>query len=204
MITMQVQQDGFEFELLLGAYSHGGSIILSDESPLSNPSYIAALKAVQVLLPYYQTKGCLESELHQFYYRGDYSNDPQLVMIVKAYEENIIPVSEELYKRVLSWMNGKAYLVTYPPKKPIAGYAYLMADSQGLYKIGYSNNPATRLKSITSKSNPVTLVCQIPSERCNFLEYELHKMFHDFRVSGEWFELAPDDVEYIKSLAVQA
>lgn len=204
MITMQTTQRGFVFELLLGAYTHGGSIVLSDESPLSDPEYILALKEVQVLLPYYQICGYLDSEYHEYYHKGDYSNDPQLLLVVKAYEENIIPVSEDLYKRVLSWMNGKAYLVTYPPKKPIPGYAYLMADSKGLYKIGYSNNPATRLKSVTSKTNPVKLVCQIASERSNFLEYELHTMFHDFRVTGEWFELAPDDVEYIKSLAVQA
>lgn len=201
MICMTVEQDGFKFELLLGAYDHGGSIVLSNESPLSDPLYITALKQVQSLLPYYQTRGYLESELHEYYYKGDYSNDPRLMMIVKAYQEKIIPISDELYAGVVSWMNGKAYLVTHPPKNPIVGYTYLMADSSGLYKIGFSSDPSTRLKKVTSKTNPVTLVCQIASDRSNFLEYDLHKMFHDFRVKGEWFQLAPDDVEYIKGLA---
>lgn len=200
-VCLDVICDGFEFDLLLGAYDHGGSIVLSDQSPLGNPAYIAALQKMQALLPYYQIREYLNSEFHEYYYKGDWADDSRLKLIIQAYEQNIIPVTEEQYKLVVSWMNGKAYLKTYRPKHVIPGYAYLMADSTGLYKIGHSKDPSTRVKQVTSRANPVTLICQIASDNAVYLEYELHERFHDERVSGEWFALCPDSVDYIKSLS---
>jgi hypothetical protein len=199
---MDVEYGGFEFLIALGAFSDGGSIILNQNSPVDNPAYIAALKQLQVHVPYYHIRAYLDSEMHEYYYKGDWSNDPHLKLIIEAYEQNIIPITEEMYKRVISWMNGKAYLVTYPPKQVIDGFTYLMVDSNGLYKIGYSKDPATRLKKITSKANPVSIVCQIRNTNCAYLEYELHTKFHERRISGEWFELTAEDVDYITALAV--
>ena len=199
---IEVEYNGFTIHIILGLFTTGGGIVIDETDPVSDPAFIVALQQAHAHIPYYQAVGCFEENGLSYYYKADYSDDPYLLAIKKAYEENIIPVNEETYKRALDYISGKAFLRTLKPSQVIDGYTYLMVDSNGLYKIGYSKDPATRLKKITSKANPVSIVCQIRNTNCAYLEYELHEKFHDSRVSGEWFALSADDVQYITALAV--
>jgi hypothetical protein len=201
MHTTNVQCNGFDYTLAIGIFSTGGSIIIDIESPVEDPSFIEGLRTLKSLVKYYQAVELMEHDELDYHYKADYSNDPYLLTIIEAYEKKIIPVKDETYQRAMSILTGKAYLRTYRPKHVIPGYVYLMADSAGLYKIGHSKDPSTRLKNVTSRANPVTLICQIASDNAVYLEYELHERFHDERVSGEWFALTPDCVDYIKSLS---
>jgi len=71
---------------------------------------------------------------------------------------------------------------------------YLMKDkNNGLYKIGYSNNPKNREKTLQSEK-PNTLMVKVWDDN---IEYKLHNLYKDVRVRGEWFQLNPIQVKYI-------
>lgn len=91
------------------------------------------------------------------------------------------------------------------PKKQSArtGYVYLIQSPTGTYKIGRTVDPDNRMKTFTVKLPfEVEYVCTIQTEDMHALEKQLHGHFASKRVSGEWFSLTPDDVEYIKGLAL--
>jgi hypothetical protein len=201
MHTTDVQYNGFTYTLAIGIFSTGGSIIIDIDSPVEDPAFIEGLRTLKSHVKYYQAVELLEHDELDYHFKSDYSNDPYLLTIIEAYETKIIPVKDETYQRAMSILTGKAYLRTYRPKHVIPGYAYLMADSTGLYKIGHSKDPSSRVKSVTSRANPVTLICQIASDNAVYLEYELHERFHDERVSGEWFALSLESIDYIKRLS---
>lgn len=87
-----------------------------------------------------------------------------------------------------------------------AGYVYLIKDVSmtGHYKIGKTRNPHDRLSTFGVKLPfEIETVCLIRCDRYHELESNLHRQFADKRVNGEWFNLSPEDVEYIKGLAYQ-
>jgi len=85
-----------------------------------------------------------------------------------------------------------------------SGYVYLLEASIGLYKIGMAKDVTKRLGAFSGMPFEVSLICSIPCHNMRHLEKSLHFHFASKWVRGEWFALSPDDVEYIKSLAVQA
>jgi len=54
-------------------------------------------------------------------------------------------------------------------------------------KIGYAVNPLSRIKSIQT-SSPYKLEVLLIIEGTYEVERELHKLFHEYRRTGEWFE----------------
>lgn len=63
-------------------------------------------------------------------------------------------------------------------------------------KIGFSNNPEKRLKSLQT-SNPYKLIlASVLEESETNTEKILHSKFKDFRVSGEWFNYNKDILDY--------
>lgn len=80
------------------------------------------------------------------------------------------------------------------------GYVYLL-ESNGLYKIGYSNHPETRLRRLmTGSACQITIVHTIYTALFREIEHRLHNRFWKKRVHGEWFALDESDVTYIKEL----
>ena len=76
---------------------------------------------------------------------------------------------------------------------------YLMRDLRtNLVKIGISINPSTRERTLQSESPMIELEWQAPSTSDE--EKELHLLFKEKRIRGEWFNLSKDDVDYVKSL----
>lgn len=83
-----------------------------------------------------------------------------------------------------------------------AGFVYLIQSISGAYKIGRTVNPNNRMATFTVKLPfEVEYVCVIQCEDMYSLERQLHTQFANKRVNGEWFNLSPEDVEYIKGLA---
>lgn len=82
--------------------------------------------------------------------------------------------------------------------KPIR--TYLMKDSSGLYKIGCSVDPRSRLDSMKTGNATIELVCIIKEN----IEQELHTKYASKRVKGEWFKLSEKDVRDIKRLAKES
>lgn len=81
------------------------------------------------------------------------------------------------------------------------GRVYLFTDGT-LYKIGItSRTVATRLKQVEQDcGRPLTCVWSIFVDDAPDFEARLHSVFSEKRVSGEWFNLSPEDVGYITSL----
>ena len=90
------------------------------------------------------------------------------------------------------------------PIKTIIGQVYLLqVGHREVYKIGYTgiDDVAQRVISLqTSNPDVISIVHTVPTNHASRLEKELHQRFEARRIRGEWFELTPEDVEYIKSL----
>lgn len=73
---------------------------------------------------------------------------------------------------------------------------YVMIDkSTGYYKIGRSNNPRTRERTLQSEK-PTIEILNIYDSRVKD-ERALHEMFKEKRVRGEWFDLSGSDIQKI-------
>lgn len=75
---------------------------------------------------------------------------------------------------------------------------YVMIDKNtGYYKIGRSNNPTKREKTLHSEKPTIELLFHFEA---NYeLEAKLHERFALQRIRGEWFKLTEEDISEIKS-----
>lgn len=82
-----------------------------------------------------------------------------------------------------------------------ACYVYLMVDtSNGYHKIGISNRPDYREKTLQSEKPTIERICakQFPSRLiAQAIESALHTAFAAKRVRGEWFNLTEEEVKQI-------
>ena len=82
-------------------------------------------------------------------------------------------------------------------------YLYLMKDyNTGYYKIGISNSPEYREKTLQSEKPTIEMICNkkyVSRRIAHSFEQALHKTFEDKRVRGEWFDLNTKDVKEIES-----
>jgi hypothetical protein len=108
----------------------------------------------------------------------------------------MIPYIQAEYKNRLHRTASKVRVY-----KAVPGYVYLLQSSTGYYKIGRTKDPQNRLATFSVKL-PFEVEYEhiISSSNMNKLERKLHALFADKRVNGEWFDLSPDDVAYIKSM----
>jgi hypothetical protein len=89
---------------------------------------------------------------------------------------------------------GIFYFIIMAQKK----FTYLMKNTRdGQYKIGESNYPKFREKTLMSQEPVIEIFACFKSEKCN--EKVLHKQFANKRGRGEWFILDDNDLEYIKN-----
>jgi len=71
---------------------------------------------------------------------------------------------------------------------------YLIKDNHTkLYKIGKSKNPKHRETTLQSEKPSIKMV-KIWNKN---IEKKLHKLYSEYRVRGEWFNLTPIQVKYI-------
>ena len=76
-------------------------------------------------------------------------------------------------------------------------YVYVMHDfNTGYYKIGKSNNPERREKTLQSEKPTIELLYK--SKMSVKTEKELHQMFQEKRIRGEWFDLTGSDITKLK------
>jgi len=86
-------------------------------------------------------------------------------------------------------------------KKNKVGYVYLVGADNGFYKIGRTVNVTNRVTEFGIKIPMRTwLEHSFSSEQYDTAEIKLHELFSQKRDHGEWFNLSPEDVEYIKSI----
>lgn len=81
----------------------------------------------------------------------------------------------------------------------IEGFVYLIKSPYG-YKIGKSVNMKQRVQLFSVKLPfPIEVIHYAKFDDYTVAESTLHRKFQDKRLEGEWFDLAPEDIEYIKS-----
>jgi len=73
----------------------------------------------------------------------------------------------------------------------------MLNTRNGFYKIGESNLPKFREKTLQSEEPEVEIYASFTSEKCN--EKILHERFSHKRIRGEWFSLSNEDLNYIKN-----
>jgi len=116
--------------------------------------------------------------------------------IIRELTEKVITLRQELIKlkeeeplvfpKVIDLMNEQLQ-TTHEDESQV----YIMENELGLVKIGYSNNPEKRKKTIKNNSG-LKITRQYNSEPCSnykIIEKALHKKFKEFRKEGEWFNI---------------
>ena len=74
-------------------------------------------------------------------------------------------------------------------------YVYLIRSEEGLFKIGVSNNPKSRLKALQSATpHNLTLIHAVQTNISRKIELYLHGYYHTRAIRGEWFALSDSDV----------
>lgn len=82
-------------------------------------------------------------------------------------------------------------------KTKLKTFIYIMYDSKNdYYKIGISNNPKYREKTLQSEKPCIDLYLYFEGSYKD--EQILHKKFNDKRIRGEWFNLTEEDISKIK------
>lgn len=76
------------------------------------------------------------------------------------------------------------------------GYVYVVKAENGLYKIGKTQNPKSRISSLqTSSPVKLDLFCLFYSSDMDTAEIMLHDMFEETREIGEWFRLTDSHID---------
>ena len=124
------------------------------------------------------------SPTHDGYYLGECDREAEAQLLI-----------EDLTKKI---DERRASLNTKRAAKP--GHVYLV-ECGGLYKIGKSKQPATRLgRFATMWIQPTSIVAVGRCEDMASTESQLHKTYAHKRVHGEWFALSDSDVEQVKAV----
>ena len=147
--------------------------------------------------------GILENEINNWSWKKD---DPrwQEYWKRKNEEERAKRIREEIDnaaadEAALKLVDRRA---TKPPKKH-KGYVYFIQGvCGGSIKIGYSLDPAKRLKELqTGYPDTLTILLMIPGSEA--IERALHRTFEASRLKGEWFRPDGCVIEKIKELKVK-
>jgi hypothetical protein len=81
-------------------------------------------------------------------------------------------------------------------------FVYLMEDLRnGHFKIGRSKTPGKRERTLQAEVPQIVLRLSIPADEGH--EKELHNLFADKRLRGEWFTLSPDELLSVVSFLKQ-
>lgn len=86
-------------------------------------------------------------------------------------------------------------IIDYIDKKERTYNTYIGTDSSGMYKIGRTSNLIDREKSIKTGNHSYRTVILIKGD----FENEIHKLFSEKNIRGEWFALSNIDLNYIIS-----
>jgi len=140
-----------------------------------------------------QFKEIIGGEAGTYYYG---QNNNLVIVIQKLASEYRILVREEIanYTPLLVEEAPNSQV----PEKAGSCYVYLMHDTlNNFYKIGISNQPVWREKTLQSEKPSIELLAAksfISRKIASAFEKALHATFIEERIRGEWFQLVPDDI----------
>lgn len=81
----------------------------------------------------------------------------------------------------------------------MSGYVYVVKNESNKFKIGYTRSSIEkRIASLQTASNElIELFFYFIKEEPDVFEKELHSIFSEKRIRGEWFELDDNDIKKI-------
>lgn len=210
--NMKININGYDF-LFMNHEGNAYGVLVPPDADMDD-EYVEALARAVSLYEYIEIFNEL-LEAHGAWYREPYSMDfEQFYDRTKTlHRAHKFMQQDELTKP--DWLAKFADDLasnTRPPKpmpepkvkkkseKP--GYVYLLKSDKGFWKIGRTVDPENRGKTFGIQLPfEVSFECLIKADNMMLLEAELHHRFDHKRINGEWFDLTPEDVEYIKGLA---
>ncbi len=81
------------------------------------------------------------------------------------------------------------------------GFIYVVKSSDGKHKIGRARDVRHRLGTLqTGSHKKLNLILKVKTSNCSALENICHRKFENKKVRGEWFDLADEDLNWIKNL----
>ena len=115
---------------------------------------------------------------------------------MKARRDDLLAPEKELFA---AFIDGPSNITSADMRRP-QGFVYLLRGARG-FKIGRSKTPLSRVRALrTGSSEPIKIVATIFALDYDKLEKALHAMYQKQRLRAEWFDLAPADVEFIRTL----
>lgn len=177
------------------------------------PEYVEAMKQALVIFPvvskFIELMGCKEFFVNpnpeqQTFYQFCLETAQYLIA------QNEYPLDSKQLEYVLSARDVSQKMIDtqitrakqITRRKPLPGYVYLIQSPTSAYKIGLTKNPKDRKRTFGVKLPfEVEFIALIRSDDMEALEEQLHAIFADKRINGEWFNLTTEDVQYIQSLA---
>ena len=221
--SLDIVIHGYPFIITVGSgnyWKHLNGIVVSPNQEVT-PQWCKALKKVQELYPeiesYYSTLDTYEmliKDKQALYDLGSMTRHQlmnDLMQLGSAIKWILSEDAIEILDKAINTLRDYDIPKQQPLEKPTQtksyesrpGYVYLLRaiEPHNHYKIGRSSQPKKRIETLSVKlPYPIKPICLIKTDDMIELESNLHNMFDNKRVGGEWFQLDDTDIEYIKSL----
>jgi len=137
---------------------------------------------------------------------ANYINLPDLQFAIKKLANDYLKIVQKEISNYIPLNDRNEILTEQQNQNDIEStcYIYLMVDlSNNYYKIGISNKPAYRERTLQSEKPTVEMLCykEFPNRKiANNIEQALHKTYSKKRIRGEWFDLTEKEVTEIKKM----
>lgn len=186
--------EGYQIEMNI-AYVHRNKLLqyfvasMLQDQPPSN--IIAVFNTYQ-----HQTRTLLEAEGFFTYTEEDHDVFKKGDLIIKTPCSGLVatPFMKECHAE-----QPKKEKVKKPVRVKEVLYVYLMHNRRNnYYKIGRSNNPEYREKTLQAEDPDIALLNKWIGSSA--LEKHLHNTFRSLRIRGEWFALKEDDITSIDAV----
>jgi hypothetical protein len=106
--------------------------------------------------------------------------------------------SGDKHNLTVNFLGKEIELKNITNKKAVDTQIYVMIDKNtGYYKIGRSVNPKIRERTLQSEKPTIEMIFSYLGLSSD--EKELHEMFFEKRIRGEWFDLNGTDIQKIKN-----
>jgi hypothetical protein len=107
-----------------------------------------------------------------------------------------IKAREEMIKERKAHLTPQSSFVKKVDWEKEKTFVYLMRHKNGLTKIGRSKAPKVREKTLQAEDPRLQIIFHCEADAAT--ENRLHKIFASVRVRGEWFDLMPHHIDWIK------
>lgn len=114
-------------------------------------------------------------------------------------EKDVEDFNKETRERIESDLKRWLYEPREKVKEKPIGYIYIM-ECAGKYKIGVSKDIEKRRKQLNNKPFPVNIIYKSQLIKNVYeIEKQIHSIYQQKRIGGEWFDLTNSDIKSIQS-----